>query len=744
MKYIGKEFNRVDGLIKANGSHKYPSDYKFNDMLILGVKRSEIPHGEIVSIDIEEALKLPGIKGVFTHKDISGTNRHGIVYKDQEVLCEKKVRYMGDPICLVAGESKDVVSEAIKLIRINYKELPVISNVFEALEEKTLVHDSGNLLHKIEISKGDIQKGFEESDIIVENTYTVPFQDHMPLETEAGVGYLDEDGKIAIIAGTQSIYRDIDEISYALAVPKENIRVSAPFFGGGFGRKDGITVQILLALAVIKLKRPVKLYLERSESMNSSYHRHAAIMKYKTGALRDGTINAVEAKLYFDKGAYASLGAEVLNLAVEHFAGPYNVPNTHVTGFAVYTNNPTGGAFRGFGVPQVTFAVESQIDIIGRTLNIEPIEIRKKNVIKQWDTSAIGHTFIYSTGLYECLEKLENSQIYKNRADVLKTDNPYKKRGLGLAVSYQGGGLGVNINDSAEAKVTLNLDGTLNVFGGISDMGQGNTTAYVQIACEILNMPREKVYYTTPDSKFTLDSGAASASRSTYIYGKALEGALRVLKDTMVKKAALILGTVENEITLEDGQCLGKNGQKVSYSEVAKRLHDEERTAICYADNPIAKDGHEIGHGLPHIIYSHAAHLAVVEVDTLSGGVKILDYLTATECGKVLNPMALEGQIQGGVAQGIGYGIYEGLSLKDGKIQNNRMSTYIIPSIMDIPHIDCLHVEPYETTGTFGMKGAGEISIDAPAPTLSNAIYDAVAYRSYSLPITAEKILLRV
>lgn len=744
MNYIGKGFNRVDGLIKANGTHKYPSDYKFNDMLILGVKRSEIPHGEILSIHKEKALEVPGIKAIFTYEDVPGTNRHGIVYKDQEVLCEKKVRHIGDPICLVAGDSKESVSQALKLIRINYKEIPVVTNVFEALDKKALVHEKGNLLHKIELFKGDIQKGFEESDIIVENTYTVPFQDHMPLETEAGVGYLDEDGKIAIIAGTQTIYRDIDEISYALDIPKENIRVSAPFFGGGFGRKDGITIQILLALAVLKLKKPVKIYLERSESINSSYHRHAAIMKYKTGALRDGTINAVEAKLYFDKGAYASLGAEVLNLAVEHFAGPYNIENTHVTGFAVYTNNPTGGAFRGFGVPQVTFAVESQMDIIARTLNIDPIEIRKNNVIKQWDKSAIGHTFIYSTGLYQCLEKLENSQIYKNRSEILKSDNPYKKRGMGLAVSYQGGGLGVNINDSAEAKITLNLDGTLTVFGGISDMGQGNTTTYVQIACELLNIPKEKVYYTTPDSKYTLDSGPASASRTTYIYGKALEGAIRVLKDTIIKKAALLLGADENDITLENGQCYGKKGEKISFSEVAKRIHEHERTARCYADCPLSRDGHEIGHGLPHIIYSHAAHLAVVEVDTLTGAVKIIDYLTATECGKVLNPVLLEGQVHGGVAQGIGYGLYEGLSLKDGKILNNKMSTYIIPSIMDVPNIDCLHVEPYETTGAFGMKGAGELSIDAPAPTLSNAIYDAVAYRSYSLPITAEKILLRV
>jgi CO/xanthine dehydrogenase Mo-binding subunit len=743
VKYIGKEFNRVEGLIKADGTHKYPSDYMEEETLVLGVRRAEVPHAKIVNIDLENALRVEGIAAIYTAKDIPGTNRYGIVHKDQEILVEKKVRCIGDPICLVVGKNKKAVEEAIKGIKIQYELLDIITDPFEALiEGAEKVHDRGNLLHHIEVSKGDVEKAFTEADVIIENKYNVPFQDHMPLETEAGFGKIDEDGKLAIWAGTQTIYRDIAEISYALGIPQENIRVSAPFFGGGFGRKDGITVQLLLALAVIKLRKPVRIFLERSESINSSYHRHAAYMHYKTAANKDGTIIACQAKLYYDKGAYASLGAEVLNLAVEHFAGPYRIENTHVEGFAVYTNNPIGGAFRGFGVPQVNFAFESQMDILAEKLNIAPLEFRKRNAVKQWDTSCIGHTFIYSTGLKECLEAIENTDLYKNTEKYLKTDSIYKRRGIGVASSYQGGGLGVNIPDFAQGKIELCSDGSLVAYGGISDMGQGNTTAYVQMVAEHFSIDKTRVKYTTPDSKYTLNSGPASASRTTYMYGKALEGAAKILKDKMMKAASMLLQEDEESLGFSDGKIKGPRGN-ITFDVIYNALSVEDRIAVCYVDNPVAKDKHEIGHGLPHIIYSFAAHLVLVEVDILTGEVKLIKYIAATDCGKVINPQSLKGQIQGGAAQGIGYALFEGLKLKDSRVLNNKMSTYIIPSIMDVPDIETLQVEPYETTGSFGMKGVGEISIDAPAPAISNAVYNAVGYRCFSLPITAEKILLK-
>lgn len=744
MKYIGHEFNRIDGMIKAEGQHKYPSDLREDDCLILFVKRSEIPHGKIINIDIKKAMEIPNIVNIYTAKDVPGTNRYGIVHKDQEILVESEVRYIGDPICLIVAKNIEAGKKAVESINIQYEVLPFVTDVFEALKKDSpKVHEGGNLLHHIDVIKGDVKKAFENADVIIENDYKVPFQDHIPLETEAGFGKIDEDGKIALWVGSQTIYRDIDEISYALNIPKDQIRVAAPFFGGGFGRKDGINIQLLLALAVLKLRRPCRIFLERSESIESSYHRHAFYMHYKTAAKKDGTIIACEASLYQDKGAYASLGAEVLNLAVEHFAGPYKIENTHVEGYSVYTNNPIGGAFRGFGVPQVTFAFESQMDIIAEKLGIEPMELRMKNIIKQWDKSCIGHTLIYSTGIKECLLKLQETDLYINREKYLSKASINKKRGLGIAIAYQGGGMGVNIPDFAQGKLELCEDGSLIVYGGISDMGQGNTTAYVQVVAEIFNIDRCKIKYTTPDSKYTLDSGAAAASRSTYIYSKALEGACAVLKNDMLNFASTILNDGPQDLKFQNDKIVGNHGS-VSFRELYEIMPENKRTAISYVDNPVAKDRHEIGHGLPHIIYSYSAHMVLVEVDTLSGRVSILKYITATDCGKVLNPQLLDGQIQGGTAQGIGYGLSEGLKIKNGKVLNNRMSTYIIPGIKDVPEIQCLHVETYETTGTFGMKGAGEISIDAPAAAISNAIYNATKYRSFSLPVTAEKIVLKL
>lgn len=744
MKYIGKSFNRVEGEIKANGTHKYPSDTRMEGMLVLGVRRAEVPHAIIKNIDLEEAKKMPGIVAIFTAKDVPGTNRHGIMTKDEEILVESHVRMIGDPIALVAGETKEQVDAAVKAIKVDYDLLPVVRNPFEGLKEDApKIHENGNLYHEIEIVTGeDVEKAIKEADVVVKHRYAVPHQEHMPIETESGYGYIDEDGKIAIFAGTQYIYRDVQEIEYGLGLKRDEFRVAAPYFGGGFGGKDGITVQCHIALAVMKLRRPVRIHLERTESINSMYHRHPAYMEYTTAAKKDGTLVACDAKIYFDKGAYAGLGLPVINLASEHFAGPYRIPNTRVHSCGVYTNNPTCSAFRGFGETQTVFAVESQIDLIAEKLGMDPLEIRKKNCVEQYDKSCIGHTLIYSTGIKECIEAIEKTDLYKNRDKYIKAAGPHKKRGIGMGLAYQGGGMGVNIPDYAKGKIELLEDGEIIVYGGITDMGQGNTTAYVQIAAEIFNTDRNNFRYTTPDSKYTLDSGSAAASRTTYIYGKAIDGCARIMRDKMLEVAVKELKVSKDDLHMEDARVISKRGT-LTFSDLYQLMDEEDRIVTNHVDCPQAMDRHDAGEGLPHIIYSYAAHLALVETDELTGKVDILRYITSTDAGKVLNPQQIQAQIHGGATQGMGYGLFEGLKMRDGKIMNNRMSTYIIPSILDVPEIETLHVEPYEHTGAFGMKGVGEISVNAPAPTLSNAIANATGYRSYTLPVTAEKILLK-
>ncbi len=738
MKFIGKSIPRIDAEIKVTGHHVYPSDYYEPGTLLLGLVRSEIPHGLIKSIHLKDALEVEGVETIFTAKDIDGTNRYGVVHKDQEVLVEKKVRYIGDPICLVAARDKRSLEEAISKIKVEYEPLPSVFDPFEALKpDAPKIHEKGNLLQHTHIEKGDVKKGEQEADIIVEGTYEVPFIDHTPMETEAGFAKMEGD-KVIIWAGTQTPFRDRGELALALGLPEEKIRVIAPFFGGGFGRKDGLTIQPYLALAALKLKKPVKMFLSREESVQGSYHRHKAIMKYRTGAKKDGTLTFVRAELYFDTGAYASFGGEVMSLGVEHYAGPYFVPNGMVDGYAVYTNNIIGGAMRGFGVPQVTFAFESQMDRVAEKLGMDPWEIRYKNAIKRGDTTGVGNTLIYSTGIRESLKLVKESSLWKNKDQLLKTDSPFKKRGIGIACSYQGGGLGVGIPDFAEAKIELLPDGRYRVYGGISDMGQGNISTYVQIAAEELSAPIEQFEYTFPDTDRTLDSGPSSASRTTYIYSKALIGAIRILKDNILKKAKELLG--REDVTLL-GDKVYSPEKSVSLSEVWKVLEENERIVTSYVDMPLSKDRRDIGYGLPHIVYAFSTHLALVEVDTLTGELRVIRYVSATDVGKILNKKVLEGQVEGGVAQGIGAALTEEVVLKEGKVLNSNFTTYNIPGSRDLPDIETLFVGTYEPTHPYGMKGAGEINVDAPPAAIGNAIFNACGIRITSTPFTPVKIL---
>ncbi len=737
---IGKPFNRVDGEIKVTGRHIYPSDMWEEGTIFLGLKRSTHPHALIRRIDTAEATKVEGVVKIFTHKDIKGTNRYGVVHKDQQVLAEDKVRYVGDAICMVAATNKWALKEAIEKIKVEYEPLPAVFDPIEAMKEGApKIHEGGNILQHTTVSYGDVEKGFAESDIIIEDTYTVPFIDHTPMETEAGFAKIQE-GKIVVWAGTQTPFRDKKEISEALGIPEDKIRVVAPFFGGGFGRKDGITVQIYLALAAHLLNKPVKMYYSREESVQASYHRHAAIMHYKTGAKKDGTLTAVQAELIFDTGAYASFGGEVMSLGVEHFAGPYRVPNSKVDGYAVYTNNIIGGAMRGFGVPQVTFAFESQMDRLARALNIDRWEIRFKNALERGEKTAIGHTLIYSTGIKRTLRKIKESKLWKEKERIISRSTKLKKRGWGIACSYQGGGLGVGIPDFAEAKIELLPDGRYRVYGGISDMGQGNTTGYVQIASAELNTPVEMIEYTTPDTDRTLDSGPSAASRTTYIYGKALLGAIELLKDEMLQVAAERLKCPKEECRLIDNRIESKSGS-ITLKEVYTLLPENKRVSTFYVDMPVAKDRKDIGSGLPHIVYAYATHLAVVEVDILTGRVRVLGYCSVSDVGKVINPPVFEGQVEGAVAQGIGAALMEGIKLKDGVALNNNFTTYIVPTAADLPKIEVIAVEGREPTGPFGMKGTGEINVDAPPAAICSAVEDAVGVRARTLPISPEEVI---
>ena len=738
MKLLGKSIPKVDAKIKVTGKHKYPSDFFEENTLILGLKRSELPHAIIKNIDMDEALSIDGVEAIFTYKDVGGTNRHGVVHKDQEVLVEHKARYIGDPICLVAVNNKRILELALSKIKIEYEELPAVFDPFLALsDDAPKIHEKGNLLQHTHVETGDIKKGEESADVIVEGIYEYPFIDHTPMETEAGFAKV-IDGKVTIWVGTQTPFRDREELAYTFNMSKEKFRVIVPFFGGGFGRKDGLTLQPYLALAAMKTGKAVKMYLNREESIQGSYHRHRVIMKYRTGAKFDGTLTFVDAKLYFDTGAYANFGGEVMSLGVEHYAGPYKVPNGRIDGYAIYTNNIIGGAMRGFGVPQVTLAFGLQMDKLAEKLNMDPWDVRYKNAIERGYKTGVGNTLIYSTGIKDSLELVKKSKLWKDKEKLLKTGNPFKKRGWGIACSYQGGGLGVGIPDFAEAKIELLSDGKYRVYGGISDMGQGNISTYVQVAAEELNAPMEQFEYTFPDTDRSLDSGPSSASRTTYIYSKALVGAARVLKNSIIKCAKQFLNT--ESVNLSSDKICSEE-RCVSLSDIYKQLDETQRVVSSYIDMPLSKDKRDIGFGLPHIVYSFSTHFTIVEVDILTGEIKIIGYVSSTDVGKILNPKVLEGQVEGGVAQGIGAALTEEIILKNGKALNANFTTYNIPGARDLPDIEKLFVDTYEPTHPYGIKGAGEINMDAPPPAIGNAIYMAIGKRIDTIPFTPVKIL---
>ncbi len=434
-------------------------------------------------------------------------------------------------------------------------------------------------------------------------------------------------------------------------------------------------------------------------------------------------------------------------LGLEHAGGPYRIPNANLEARTVYTNNPIGGAFRGFGVPQVTAAMEQALDMLSIKLKVCPLELRLRNAVRKGDKSPAGTMLTTSTGIVECLEALKTHPLWMERRDWKSSAPPFKRRGVGLACAMHGMGYGPIIPDSANAKIELTEEGKFRIYSGVVDMGQGNASAYLQIAGEILNQDRDHLEITLPDTGRTLPSGSASASRTTYTFGNALIAAARALKGHILSRAADLFMAGEREVTLIPGLVHHRpSGRDLPLPQLARILDPSERVSIHHFRMPVAKeivteDEALRLHGIPHLLFSYAAHLAYIEVDTLTGKVDVNRYLAVTDGGRIINPQVAEQQIQGGIAQGIGYALFEELLVKDGKIKNPDLGTYIIPTSLDVPDMDPLFAGLVEETGPFGLKGIGEIAIDAPLPAISNAVADALGVRIIRTPITPERIL---
>jgi CO/xanthine dehydrogenase Mo-binding subunit len=749
---IGTSVPRLDAYDKVTGKEKYAADYYGDDLVWAGVRRAGVPHATLKGIDFNAASNVPGVIRILTHEHVSGTNRQGVIRKDQPVLVNDKSRHCGDAIALVLAENKTALKEALDLIDCDFGLLPGVFDPEQALEEGApQVHEdhaNGNALLKGEIKTGSGPDAEKECDVVVEAFFQTQSQEHAYLETEAGWAQLDENGKLVIVCSTQTPFRDRMEVAEALGLDPTQVRIIAPYPGGAFGGKDGVTVQTLLGLAALHSgSRPVKMWWNREESFLSGTKRHPARMYYRLGAKNDGTLHYLNVRLYFDTGPYDHLGGVVLTLALEHAGGPYRIPNVHFRGWAVYTNNPIGGAFRGFGVTQVTAAIEQMMDILAHKLGMDPLKLRLKNALKRGEKTCVGKTMVCSTGLIDCLETLTKHDLWKEREVWKSSAGPFKRRGVGVAALMHASGYGPVVPDYANAKVELTTDGKIRVYCGVVDMGQGNASTNIQIAGSILGQESGQMELVLPDTDRTLPSGSASASRCTYTFGNALIGAAEALKQRILQRAAdLFMAGGVHELALIPGFVRHlPTGREAALSRLAQFLNDSERVAVHHFRAPVAMDDLGIHpdirlHGLPHTLFSFGAHLTAVEVDDLTGAVEIKNYLAVSDCGKVLNPQIYQQQIHGGIAQGLGYALSEKLEVKDGRIQSPDFSTYIIPTAADVPEIESIPVEIYEPTGPFGLKGVGELATNGPLPAVANAVADALGIRILESPLTAERV----
>ncbi len=746
-EWVGADVIRIDAKDKVRGVLKYMSDLSFPNMIYGAVLRSKHPHALIKKINTKRAKELDGVVTVLTHEDVPGLNGFGIAIPDQPVLCSDKVRYMGDAIALVGAESKEIAERALELIEVEYQPLPVVCDPEQAmLSSSPKVHETGNLHNHVKIERGNVEAAFKEAQVVVENTYFTPRQMHAFLEPESGVAAIDEDKNITIWCGGQHPYRDQLQVARALGMNPRKIRIVNTPTGGAFGGKDEITVQIHLALLVLHTGRPAKIVLSREESVIAGMKRHPMRIHMKTAAAADGTILANEARVVSDTGAYASLGGPVIGFAIEHSCGAYRVENVKLEGFCVYTNNGVAGAFRGFGANQVTFAVETQLDMIAEKLGMDKLEIRKRNALRSGDIAALGHQMEASVGLLRTLEAAENSRLWQLKEEFkAKPSAPHKKRGIGIACSFQGCGLGKGLPDYGAASVELLPNGQFAIGVSCPEIGQGNTTAFAQMAADYIRCSVDDIVVLSGDTGHTLDSGTSTASRSIYTGGNALKHAVQNLHNAISPIAAEILCVPEDDISFGHGKIVSKScpDKILSFKDIAEYI--TARGLSIKSEGhfiwPVSETELEGYVGIPHLLYSYITQIALVEVNTLTGETEVIEAVSVPDPGKAINPQGVEGQSEGGVVMGMGYALTEDTIIKEGMTLTRNFSTYILPTSLDMPcKIETIIAEELEPSGPFGAKGIGEAVCVPISPAITNAIHDAVKVWIKQIPATPERV----
>ncbi|MCS7126330.1 MAG: xanthine dehydrogenase family protein molybdopterin-binding subunit [Aigarchaeota archaeon] len=749
--YVGRGINRIDALDKVLGRSKYVEDYLVEGLTFARIVKSNIPHGILESINPGKASQHPDFITLVTSKDIPGLNQVGYYIPDQPALAEKKVRFHGEPVALVVSSKPKSAEELRELVEVVIKPIRAVFDPLEALKDEVLVHEENrsNVVLKTRVRKGDSSRALQESDYVVEGTYKTGYQDHAYLETEGALA-IPSDGGMTVILPGQYPHLAQAIISRVLGVSQSKVRIIQPVIGGGFGGKDDMEpiVGAQAAIAAYKIRRPVLLTYSREDSFTSHCKRDPAIIKYRSGASRDGRLTVVDVDIIFDAGAYANRGPFTLWRATVHATGPYEVPNVDVRGMLVYTNKVYQGSFRGFGNPQIQFAAERQMDELAERIGIDPLEFRLKNILKPGSKISTNQVLEDSVGIADALIKVAERCSWADKRKAYGKIVDGKARGLGLACAWHGISTSRGVPDWCNAYLNVAKDGSITIYTGVVEMGQGTHTGLLQIAAEILGVPFEKINLIGGTSDAP-DTGATHGSRGASFGGISVAIAATKIRRRVQKVASRILGCSLEDVELKDGWVYNRHKpeMRITWEEAVKRCYaeGEDMAATGYFYMPKGKFDEEKGQGFAYIVFSYMVVAVEVEIDVETGLTRVVKVWPAICAGRIINPRLATTQIHGAVLQGIGYTLTEEVKLEDGRIINPNFTDYLVPTIADLPEIEePIFVEDLFRFGPFGAKGLAEMALIPIPAAITNAIKHALGIGPSEIPCSSEKLFLEM
>jgi xanthine dehydrogenase D subunit len=739
---VGESPRRPDGRPKVRGEFEYSSDLRAAGMLWGATVRSPHPHARIVSIDPSAALALPGVHAVLTHQDVPGRKVYGLEIQDQPVLAIDVVRYWGEAVALVAADNPEHARRAAKLVRVEYEVLEPLTDPELALTSAApRLHPDGNVTRYVKIRHGDQQA---KADVVVRGEYEVGMQDQAPLGPESGLAIPDGEGGIDLHIATQWLHVDRDQLAECLALPPEKVRLTMAGIGGAFGAREDLSMQAHACLLALRTGRPVKISYSRPESFVGHVHRHPGKLVYEHGATREGKLVYLKARILLDGGAYASSSTAVIANACSFAAGPYEVPNATIDGWVVYTNNPPCGAMRGFGSVQNCYAHEAQMDKLAVELGIDPVELRMRNALRTGSRLVTGQVVEGPAPVAELLKRVKRFPLPPAHGVGLDltqmpggvsntTHGEGVRRGVGYAVGFKNIGYSEGFNDYSTARVRMSIvDGRprVEVHTAAAEVGQGLITVQAQIAATELGV--SDVVVLNADTQVG-SAGSSSASRQTYITGGAVKSASEAVRERVLALARAELGKSGAE-RLEGDAVVTAKGEVIV--PLATLLGDEviEETRE-FRPRPTHRLDPETGQANAHLQYAFAAHRAVVDVDTELGLIKVVELATAQDVGKAINPQAVEGQLEGGAAQGLGLAVMEEILLKDGVIRNPSFTDYLLPTILDMPPVRMDVLELGDPHSPYGLKGVGEPPTISSGPAILAAIRAATGRPLTRVPV---------